>query len=417
MGTRRAVIVMAALIALASTSVGAETLPPDRAIQAAERLLHRKPNDATGYYRLGDAYIQKARETGDVAYFDRAKGALQKALALAPQYGAAMRYLAYVLYSLHDFTAAVTLATKAVELDPTDGHAYGILGDAHLEVGKYEQAEAAYRRMLERETDLHAWGRLAGLKSLQGDPASAIEMLARAVEEGTANRRPRESVAWAQWQLGAEHFAIGDLKSAEARYRDSLASYPNYHRAQAGLAQVRAAQKRYAEAVDLYQKAISVIPLPEYVAAVGDLHLLMGRPDAATRQYDLVEYIGRLNELNQILYNRELAYFWADHDRQLDRAVELARKELDVRRDVYAYDVLAWALYKKGELGEARTAIGEAMKLGTRDARLFFHAGMISLGLGETDVAKMYLRRALATNAYFHVLHADLAQELLRDAP
>jgi len=70
-------------------------------------------------------------------------------------------------------------------------------------------------------------------------------------------------------------------------------------------------------------------------------------------------------------------------------------------------------LYKKGRLAEAREAIVEAMKLGTRDARLFFHAGMIELGLGATDAGRAYLDRALSTNPSFHVLHADLARLLL----
>ena len=412
-----AVVLIMSLGWLYARPAGAETTQADRAIADARRSLQRHPYEATAHFRLADAYIQKARETGDVAYFVRAEGTLQKSLALFPKHSAATRHLAYVFYSMHDFTRAAELATTAIELDPADGHAYGILGDAKLEVGDYDAAEVAYRRMLERETDLHAWARLAGLRSMRGDPAGAIEMLTRAIAEGTASRRSRESVAWAQWQLAAEHFAIGETNAAEARYLDSLATYPNYHRALAGLAQVRTAQGRHAEAMGLYQKAIAVIPLPDYVAALGDLQLKMGRPDAATRQYDLVEYIGRLNDLNRVLYNRELAYFYADHDRQLPRALELARKELEIRRDIYAYDVLAWALYKNGHLSEARTAIGKALQLGTRDARLFFHAGMIHLGLGETDTAKTYLRRALATNAHFHPLHADLARGLLRDEP
>ena len=420
MNKRSVIVALSSFIGLGWVSVGlaaAESTAADRAILSAQGSLRRHQSDASAYYRLGDAYIQKARETGDVAYFARAEAALEKSLALNPRHSGATRHLAYVLYSVHDFAKAAALATTAVELDPTDGHVYGILGDANLEIGNYDEAEAAYRRMLERERDLHAWGRLAGLKSIRGDVASAIDMLTRAIEDGKANRRPRESLAWAQWQLGTEHFAIGDVKAAEARYRDSLATYPNYHRALAGLAQVRTAQKRYAEAVDLYQKAIAVIPLPDYAAALGDLQVKTGRVDAATRQYELVEYIGRLNALNRTLYNRELAYFYADHDRQLGRALELARRELEVRRDIYAYDVLAWALYKNGELGEARAAIGEALKLGTQDARLFFHAGMIHLGFGDRDVGRAYLRRALSTNPHFHLLHADLARRLLNDEP
>ena len=127
----------------------------------------------------------------------------------------------------------------------------------------------------------------------------------------------------------------------------------------------------------------------------------------------LVEHIGHLDTVNRILYNRELAYFYADHDRKLETALELARGELSVRRDVYAYDVLAWALLKNGRAGEARAAITEALKLGTRDARLFFHAGLIHAALGEDDQAREYLARALATNPGFHVLHAELAERTL----
>src|SRR5262245_13307374 len=96
----------------------AGTTPADRAIEAARRSLTRNPYNATAYYRLGDAYIQKARETGDVGYFGRAEDALRKSLALAPQHSGATRHLAYVRYSVHEFAEAAALATKAIELDP-----------------------------------------------------------------------------------------------------------------------------------------------------------------------------------------------------------------------------------------------------------------------------------------------------------
>ena len=86
-------------------------------------------------------------------------------------------------------------------------------------------------------------------------------------------------------------------------------SYQDYYRALAGLAQVRAAQQRYPETVDLYRKAIAIVPLPDYAAALGDVYTKLERHEDAQKQYDLVEYIGYLNTLNKVLYNRELAYF------------------------------------------------------------------------------------------------------------
>jgi pentatricopeptide repeat protein len=394
-------------------SSSAQSTGADQAIRRFRALVARNPYDARAYYGLGDAYIQKARERGDVTYFNLAEQALRKALELRPGYGDALRHLAFVLYTRHDFAGAAAEAQKAIELTPADGHAYGILGDAYLEIGKYDEAERAYHRMMERDRSLYSLGRLAGLKSVRGDPQGAIQELERAIEAGKASARPAESVAWVEWQLGAEYFAIGNLKSAEASFAAALKTYPSYYRALAGLAQVRVAQQRSMDAVDLYRKAIAIIPLPEYAAALGDVYATIGKADEAKKQYDLVEYIGQLNEINQVMYNRELAYFYADHDIKLDRALELARKELEVRRDIYAHDVLAWALLKNGHADEALQPMDEALKFGTKDAKLYFHAGLIHHRLGNDAKAKEYLERALQTNRHFHVLHAATARRVL----
>jgi len=403
------------LLGLSPQSLWAQGTTQDRTILLYQRMLQRNPRDAGTYYRLGDAYIQKARETGDVTYFNLAEQALQKALDIAPKLSGASRHLAYVLYSRHAFEEAAVQAGKAIELDPTDSHAYGILGDSYLEVGKYEQAEKAYQRMIQIQEDLYSYSRLSGLKSLRGEPKSAITDLEKAIQAGKSNDRPRESIAWAQWQLGVDHFALGNLKEAEAQYLEALNTYPNYYRASAGLAQVRAAQQRYPDAIDLYQKAIAIIPLPEYAAALGDVYMKVGRAEEAKKQYDLVEYIGYLNTLNKVLYNRELAYFYADHDMKLTESLELAKKELEVRQDIYAYDVLAWALYKNGKPEEALLNMTEALRLGTKDARLFFHAGMIYHRIRETEKAKEYLHRALSTNPHFHIFYAEVAKRTLEE--
>ncbi|HEY3065473.1 MAG TPA: tetratricopeptide repeat protein [Methylomirabilota bacterium] len=411
---RRVMCTIAALVVLSPPAASAEPGGADNHIAYYERLLSRNRWDARTYYRLGDAFIRKARESGDVVYLARAEAALQQSLALTPRNAGALRHLAYVFYLRHDFTAAAAYATRAVTLDPDDGDAYGVLGDAYLETGRYHDAETAYRSMMARGADLYALARLAGLKSIHGDARAAIADLQRALDVArVAPSYPAESVAWTAWQLGAEYFAIGDLDAAHASYLAALETQPNYYRALAGLAQVLTAQARYDDAIALYKRALGVVPLPEYAVALGDVYARLGRTEDARKQYDLVEYIGRLNALNRVIYNRELAYFYADHDRDLARALELARLEITARQDVYGYDVLAWALYKNGRIEEAMAAMTEALKHGTRDARLFFHAGLIHGAAGNADAARDYLRRALATNPRFHVWQADKARAIL----
>src|ERR1044071_286829 len=158
----------------------------------------------------------------------------------------------------------------------------------------------------------------------------------------------------------------------------------------------------------MYEKMRRILPMLDYIAALGDIYTLTGRRERARQQYELVEYIGRLNEINNILYNRELAYFYADHDIKPREGLELALRELEYRRDVYAYDVVAWNLYRNGKSAEARTAMDQALKLGTQDAKIFFHAGMIYSSLGEKAEAKESLSRALRINPYFHPIFAAI---------
>ncbi len=56
----------------------------------------------------------------------------------------------------------------------------------------------------------------------------------------------------------------------------------------------------------------------------------------------------------------------------------------------------------------------EALKLGTKDAGMFYHAGMIQAALGEKEKAREYLKRALETNPHFSVLQAEKAREALK---
>lgn len=411
---------MAVLIVLALGFFGfwpnllqAQGTRTDNQIAYYQQLIRRNPGNAKALYGLGDALIRKARETGDPAYFNRAEEALKRSLEIAPKNAGAMRHLAYVFYSRHEFEAAANHARKAIEMNPTDGDSYGVLGDSLLEVGEYARAEEVYKKMMELEENLYSYSRLAGLKSMRGDSVGAIVDLERAIAAGKATRQPAESIAWAEWQLGSDHFVLGKLQNAETYYRQSLETYPNYYRALAGMAQVRAAQKNYGEAISLYQKAISILPMPDFAAALGDIYIKIGKPELAKQQYELVEYIGRLGSLNQALYNRELAYFYADHDMKLAESLELAKRELDYRKDIYAYDLLAWSLYKNDKVEEARDAMEKALKLGTQDAKLFFHAGMIYHRLGEKEKAKQYLAKAIATNPHFHVLYAETAQKTL----
>src|SRR6202167_4566866 len=128
-------------------------------------------------------------------------------------------------------------------------------------------------------------------------------------------------------------------------YHAGITADPNHYRSLAGLAKVRAAQGKLEESIQLYQRSIAIIPFPVYVAELGDVYKKMGRVREAQQQYDLVEYIGHLGKLKQVLGNRELGLFYAGQRVQPAEGLELASKELQIPHDNFPLDTLAWVLY------------------------------------------------------------------------
>jgi tetratricopeptide (TPR) repeat protein len=234
-----------------------------------------------------------------------------------------------------------------------------------------------------------------------------------AVEAAVKARLTGENLAWLYFELGEYYFQDGNSQAADGAYLAALTIHPGDYRALAASAKLRANQGMYAEAITLYRAAIAVVPMPTYIAELGDLYAKTGNTAESSKQYQLVEYIGLLGHINQVLHNRDLAIFYADHDRKLDESLVLARKEFEVRHDIYTWDALGWALYKNGKYAEAGDAMQHARRRGTKDSLLLFHAGMISAKLGDASRAEQDFRQALTINPRFHVIYASVAREQL----
>ena len=390
----------------------------ENAIRFLENKLKDDPEDFSANSKLAGLYLQKLRETGDVTFLDLAFRAARASLDSVPDVrnSGGLAALALAEFAAHDFTEAYDHALRLIELEPTKSYPQGILGDALLELGEYEKAEIAYKKitLLDNGSSSGSEARFARLAQLKGDNIGAQKHFATALTLAlNQSPPPRETVAWLRWQLGETAFSVGDYETADKHFQDSLTTFPNYYRAVASLGKVRAAQGDLKGAIEQYEKVTRILPDPNYVAALGDLYKLAGREDDAKNQYDLVEQIGRLSELNGALYNRQLAIFYADHDLKPEEAYNLAAKEYETRRDIYGADALAWTALKAGKLTEAQTAIKDALRLGTQDAKLFYHAGIIEKSLGNNKIAVDFLQKALDLNPSFDILQAKTARATL----
>ena len=356
--------------------------------------------------------MEKARETGDGAYYGRAEAACQKALELAPNNYAALRLVSWVYSGQHRFREALAAARRALERDAKDPLNYGTLGDALLELGDYREGAQAIQKMVDLRPDVSSYTRAAYVRELFGDVPGAIEIMSMAVR--AASSRDHEQNAWCRVQLGNLFFQAGRLADAESQYQAALQIFPNYHFAFTGLGRVRAAQEEFEEAIRFYRASVDLVPTHEAVFGLADLYTHLERPTEAARQFELVETIEKINQANGVQPEAQLAMFYADHGLKLAEALKIVRQQARERRDVRTMDALAWVLFKNGKTKEALQASQQALRLGTKDPLMLYHQGMIARELGQHTLAAQAFEQALSANPHFHPHHAEQARMALQ---
>ena len=387
------------------------------AVRFLEERVKHDPDDLVALNKLAGYYLQLHRETDEVKYLELSLRAAQASLNVLPadQNLGGLSALALAEFETHNFVAARDHAQELTEYRPQSSSAYQLLGDASLELGAYDDAAQAYQHL--EHLDRGSVGtetRLAHFALLHGDVPSARRRYERALIVASQESLPsEETIAWCNWQLGEVRFASGDLAAAENHCQNALSSFPDYPHAISSLARLRVAQGDLNGAIAMYEKAVGLRNDPVDCAALGDAYRLAGRERDAERQFSALEKISLKSELSARLYNRHLTMFWANHDRQVAQAYARARQEYNVRRDIYTADALAWTAFKVGKLPEARAAMNDALSLGTLDASLFYHAGMIEQAAGNTASAQDYFRRSLKLNPHFDPTQSLIAKKAL----
>jgi tetratricopeptide (TPR) repeat protein len=388
-----------------------EPSSPDSVTRIQQRL-RANPADTQAYAELGLALLQQVRETGDVTLYGRAGEAFDAALQRDPNHLDALVGQGVLALALHHFEGALELADKAWAINPYRAHILGIKVDGLVELGHYQEAVDTLQAMIDLRPDLHAYSRISYLRELYGETEGAIAAMREAASMGVPGT---EEWLWTTVQVGHLYWNSGKLREAEQMYRQALAFRANYPYAIAGLARVKTAKGNESEAIADYEALVKRLPLPEFVVALGEIYEASGQMNQARQQYELVRVMQKLNVSSGMNMDLELATFEVNHGNDPIEALKQARVAYADRPIIYAADTLAWALYKTGDYQTAQQFSQEALRLGTQDALLSFHAGMIADALGKRDEAKSALSKALMINSQFSVLYAPQAQAKLAE--
>jgi tetratricopeptide (TPR) repeat protein len=397
----------------ASPADGVPAVPgasTDRQIAALEQSLAGNPAAAELYAALGNAFLQKARETGDPGFYGRAESAFEQGLRRDPHDAGTLTGLSALALARHDFKGGLRYGLRAHAEAPEVVRPYGVIVDAQIELGRYDDAARTLQEMVDLKPNLASYSRVSYFRELHGDLRGAIEAMRLAASAG--GDAP-ENLAYVQTLLGNLEFERGRLGASAAAHRLALSRYPAYAPAEAGLARVEAARGRLGGAIRRYRAVVARLPLPEYVIALGEAELAAGRVAAARRDLALVSVEQRLQQQNEVNVDTELAVFEANHG-DADRAVGLARQAWSNAPSVRSADALGWALTRAGRPAEGLAWARRALKLGSADPAFLYHAGIAARAAGRDDLARRWLARSVSLNPRWSPLYAPQAERALR---
>ena len=337
---------------------------------------------------LAQQFITRARTSQVSTYYVMAEHAALCVESKDPGNAQALLIRGHLLHQFHRFAEAETLARQVVGkrglfLD------YGLLGDVLLEQGRIMDAADAYQKMIDLKPYFHSYTRAAHLRWIKGDLPGAIELIGMAIK--AASPRDPESAAWAYTRLANYELQAG--RSPEAlRAADAALGYqPGYAAALLVRGRTLLADGNSAAAVDALRRAALANPLPEHEWALGDALRATGNLEEARTVEERLARGGASTD------PRTFALYLATRRERADDALALAEKEMANRQDVFTLDALAWSLAAAGRAAEADAAMTRALAEGTKDARLFYHAGAIALARGDTARARRWLDKAAAS--------------------
>lgn len=365
-------------------SVVATRAADDRDITRLQEDLRRR-RDARVAEQLGYRFVARARLSNNAGNYAVAEQAAACVESITPNEPAAWLLRGHVLHQLHRFGEAEAIARRLVTtreyvLD------FGLLGDVLMEQGRVAEAADAYQKMIDLKPFYQSYTRAAHIRWLKGDLRGAIAMMRRAIQ--AASPRDKESIAWSYTRLATYELQRGRLADADRSIDAALDYVPEYAAALLVRGRIALAEGRAANGVRSLERAARINPAPEYQWTLADALRMEHRAGEAAAIEQRLRREGAFED------PRTLALYLSTRRENSGTAIDLARKELVTRQDVFTLDALAWALAAAGQTREASELMTRALAEGTEDARLFLHAAVIAAADGRRADAARYARKA-----------------------
>jgi hypothetical protein len=344
----------AAQVAKPRAGYAQELAALDAAIASGTALSAQRTDDALLPLEITGLYQERARLTGRYDDFARARAVLdaQARGRPAPTFCLAQARLHYTLHRLAQATQALDACPASVERTEIAG----LRADIAMYSGRYREAEAAYRALLNQSPLPQNYVRLALLKAKTGAPAEAHALLEAA--EKRYHGVSATMKAWLKLQRGLVALDRGRLDEALALYRLAGDALPGWWLVDEHVAEVTLLRGDAAAARTLYADIVERTQSPEFMDALAALEHAAGREAEAKRWTERARplYEQRMAEFPEAAAGHALDHFLADTANP-GRALALAEANFKVRPYGEAAIGLAKASIIAGKAARAATLL------------------------------------------------------------
>ena len=382
------------------------------------RKIKEDASDIKSLLALTALYIQEARNTGNLDYYNKAAlKCIDAVLEKDAKSFEALTFKATILLSQHRFDDGLAIAKQARQLYPYNAYVYGLLVDGFIESGNYKEAIEAADKMISIRPDIRSYSRISYLREIHGDFAGAIEAMKMAVDAGATGD---ENTEWCRVQLGELFEKVGNISEAKMHYTIAFNNRQNYPYALGGLARLASEEKDHTKALGFYMQADSLIPDHTFKEGIAEIYALTGQAEKAQQiAEEILNYIENFSSAGENKNagqneDHEMAHAYMGIN-NYEKALEYALLEYNRRpANIEVNETVAIVYYAKGEYANALPYIEAALKTNCKNPELLCHAGLIHAKAGSKAKAKMLLNEALRNNPVMSQYLKMECEEMLR---
>ncbi|MBG49600.1 MAG: hypothetical protein CML05_15040 [Pseudozobellia sp.] len=331
---------------------------------------------------IGGEYSRFFQNTGDIKYLKKAEAVLTKAVDnAATGKSGYFRSLARNYMAQHRFMEALVMADSARATKKGTRQSRILLFDVHMELGNYQTAEK-YLDSIQDVEDFAQLVRLAKWNDYKGDLSRTIKFMEEAMDKAEDSKN-KSLQLWSYTQLADYYGHAKKIEKSYELYLKALAIDPANANAKKGIAWiVFSHENRPREAMRILDSVTKKYKSPDFFLLKAEIADYMGDDLQSLSNLDMYfklvsnpDYGNMYNTLNVAIYLHETGEY--------EKALRLAKKEVQNRPTPEAYSLLAYSYLKKGDFKQALDIIEREIEGKTFDPEILFYAAEIYKATGQ----------------------------------